>query len=155
MKTGIILAVILIQFAYINAFAQSGSAKQVTWSYSSKKIADKKYELHLTAVISGNFHLYAQNAGIEGPVATTISFTPNPLFTLEGKATELGKKITKVEEAWGGKVNFYEKTVTFIQIIQAKTKAKSSINGKIEFMVCNDEVCLPPSETTFKIPIGG
>lgn len=155
MKTRIILGIFLVSFVWMNACAQSGSAKQVVWSYSSKKIADKKYELRLTATINGSFHMYAQQAGIEGPVATAIVFTPNPLFSLEGKPTEIGKKITKVEEAWGGKVNFYEKTVTFVQVVQAKTKAKSSINGKIDFMVCNDEVCLPPSETTFKIPIGG
>lgn len=155
MKTRIIVGMLFTQFVWMHAFAQSGSAKQVVWSYTSKKIADKKYELRLTASINGNFHLYAQNAGIEGPVATTISFTPNPLFALEGKTTEIGKKVTKVEEAWGGKVNFYEKTVTFVQVVQAKSKAKSSLNGKIEFMVCNDEVCLPPSETTFKIPVGG
>lgn len=135
--------------------AQSGSAKQVTWSYSSKKISDKKYEVRMTANIQGNYHLYAQQAGVEGPVPTTITFQANPLLTLEGKPAEQGKKITKLEEAWDGKVNFYEKTVTFVQIVNARSKAKTSINGKIEFMVCNDELCLPPSEVNFKIPIGG
>jgi thiol:disulfide interchange protein DsbD len=52
-------------------------------------------------------------------------------------------------------VNFYEKSVTFIQVVNAKTKAKTSLNGKIEFMVCNDELCLPPAEVPFKIAIGG
>ena len=155
MKMKFILLLLLTQVGNLQGFTQSGSAKQVTWSFATKKIADKKYELKITATLNGNFHLYSQNAGIEGPVPTTITFTPNPLFTLVGKATEIGKKITKVEEAWGGKVNYFENSVTFVQIVQAKTKAKSSINGKIEFMVCNDEVCLPPSETPFKIPIGG
>ncbi|MFN6374242.1 MAG: protein-disulfide reductase DsbD domain-containing protein [Chitinophagia bacterium] len=137
------------------SMAQSGSAKQVEWAYSAKKIADKKYEVRITATILGTYHLYAQQAGVEGPVPTTFTFTPNPLLTLAGKPTEQGKKITKMEEAWDGKVNFYEKTVTFVQLVNAKTKAKTSLNGKIEFMVCNDELCLPPSEVNFKIPIGG
>jgi hypothetical protein len=135
--------------------AQMGSAKQVTLSYASKKLGDKKYEVSITATIAGNFHLYAQDAGVDGPVPTKITFTPNPLLTAEGKIKETGKKITKVEEVWGGKVNFYEKTVTFTQIVNAKSKAKTSMNGKIEFMVCNDEVCLPPAEVPFKIAIGG
>ena len=98
--------------------------------------------------------MYAQEAGVEGPVPTTISFTANPLLIIDGKAVETGKKITKVEKAWDGKVNFYEKTVTFTQKIKAKTKAKTNIIGKVEFMVCNDEVCLPPSEYAFKVPVG-
>lgn len=109
----------------------------------------------MTATIAGNYHLYAQVAGVEGPIPTTITFTPNPLLTMDGKPVEQGKKITKMEEAWGGKVNFYEKTVTFVQVVNAKTKAKTSLNGKIDFMVCDDELCLPPADVPFKIAIGG
>lgn len=151
-----ILFCILSVFSFsMTTLAQSGSAKQVTWTYAAKKLADNKYEVQITAVIQGNYHLYAQQAGVEGPMPTTISFSPNPLLTLDGKPSEQGKKITKMEEAWDGKVNFYEKTVTFVQIVNGKSKAKTSLNGKIEFMVCNDELCLPPSEVSFKIPIGG
>ncbi|MCE2848410.1 MAG: protein-disulfide reductase DsbD domain-containing protein [bacterium] len=139
----------------ISGFAQMGSAKQVSWVFASKKVGDKRYEVKMTATISGNYHLYAQVAGVEGPVPTTITFNPNPLLTTEGTPLEQGKKITKMEEAWDGKVNFYEKTVTFVQVVTAKTKAKTSLNGKIEFMVCNDELCLPPAEVPFKIAIGG
>lgn len=136
------------------AFSQSGSAKQVAWMFSSKKIAEKRFELSITATIADGYHLYAQEAGVEGPIPTKISFLPNPLLTLEGKTSERGKKISKVESVWDGKVNFYNKTVTFVQIVSAKTKAKTMLNGNIEFMVCNDEVCLPPSEVPFKIAIG-
>jgi len=139
----------------ISLNAQMGSAKQVNWTYSSKKIADKTYELQITATISGNYHLYATKAGIEGPVPTTFSFSPNPLLSYEGAILERGKKITKLESAWGGNVNFFEKTVTFVQKVRAKTNAKTNVNGKVEFMVCNDDMCLPPAEVTFKIPIGG
>lgn len=148
------LSIVFLSFS-ISCFAQMGSAKQVGWTYASKKIGDKKYEVRITATIAGNYHLYAQVAGVEGPVPTTITFTPNPLLTMDGKPVEQGKKITKMEEAWGGKVNFYEKTVTFVQVVNAKTKAKTSLNGKIDFMVCDDELCLPPAEVPFKIAIGG
>lgn len=154
MKKIFLLSISALSFCLIT-MAQSGSAKQVEWAYSAKKIADKKFEVRITATILGTYHLYAQQAGVEGPVPTTITFTPNPLLTLEGKPSEQGKKITKMEETWDGKVNFYEKTVTFVQMVNTKTKAKTSLNGKIEFMVCNDELCLPPSEVSFKIPIGG
>lgn len=149
-------ALLLIVFAtsIFSASAQTGSAKQVKWEFSSKKLADKKYEVKMTATMAGTFHIYAVNAGVEGPVPTKITFTPNPLIALQGKITEQGKKITKVEEVWGGKVNFYEKSVSFVHIVTTKTAVKTNLNGKIEFMVCNDEVCLPPSEVPFKIQIG-
>lgn len=148
------ISIILLSLS-LSGFAQVGSAKQVSWTFATKKIGDKKYEVKMTATIAGNYHLYAQIAGVEGPIPTTITFTPNPLLTMDGKPVEQGKKITKMEEAWGGKVNFYEKTVTFVQVVNAKTKAKTSLNGKIDFMVCDDELCLPPAEVPFKIAIGG
>jgi thiol:disulfide interchange protein DsbD len=152
MRTIILSVLIWIGFS---AQAQMGSAKQVTWTYSSKKTADKTFEIYITASIAGNFHLYALKAGVEGPVPTTISFNPNPLLIMNGSLTEKGKRITKFESAWDGNVNFFEKNVTFVQKVKAKTTAKTNVNGKIEFMVCNDDMCLPPSEITFKIPIGG
>lgn len=148
------ISIILLSLS-LSGFAQVGSAKQVSWTFAAKKIGDKKYEVKMTATIAGNYHLYAQIAGVEGPIPTTITFTPNPLLSMDGKPVEQGKKITKMEEAWGGKVNFYEKTVTFVQVVNAKTKAKTSLNGKIDFMVCDDELCLPPAEVPFKIAIGG
>lgn len=154
MNKAIFLGVIVSFLNVSFLFAQTGSAKQVKWTTASKKIGVKQYELKLTASISGDYHMYSQDAGVEGPVPTTVSFTPNPLLILDGKVTESGKKITKVEQAWDGKVNFYEKTVTFTQKIKAKTTAKTNIIGKVVFMVCNDELCLPPSEFSFKVPIG-
>jgi thiol:disulfide interchange protein DsbD len=155
MKKSTLLLLIAAFFVTQGSVAQMGSAKQVTLSYSSKKLADKRYEVSITANINGNFHLYAQDAGADGPVPTKITFTANPLLLIEGKTKEVGKKTTKVEEVWGGKVNFYEKTVTFTQVVVAKSKAKTGLNGKIEFIVCNDEACLPPAEVPFKIAIGG
>ncbi len=152
MRSTIVSFLVLLTFS---ASAQMGSAKQVSWTYTSKKIADKTYELQITASISGNYHLYAMKAGVDGPVPTTFTLTPNPLLTYEGAMLEKGKRITKREEAWDGNVNFYEKTVTFVQKVKAKTNAKTNVNGKVEFMVCNDDMCLPPSEITFKIPVGG
>lgn len=148
--------ILFLAFAFltINTVAQ-GSAKQVNWTNAARKIGDNLYEVKLIAEIKGDYHLYAQNAGVEGPIPTTFSFTPNPLLTLNGKVKEVGKMITKVEEAWDGKVNYYEKRVEFIQVVKLKTKVKTALAGKVEFMVCNDAQCLPPAEFAFRVPVGG
>lgn len=138
----------------VNGFSQ-GSAKQVTWASAAKKIGDKLYEVKLTADIKGDYHMYAQAAGVEGPVPTAIKFTPNPLIILNGKVKESGKLINKYEEAWEGKVNYYEKRVEFIQVVKLKAKVKTALAGKVEFMVCNDTQCLPPSEFDFRVAVGG
>ena len=109
----------------------------------------------MTASISGKFHLYSQNAGADGPIPTTFTYTANPLLAIDGKPKEQGKKIQVFEAAWNGKVNYYEQKVDFVQVVKLKAKARTALSGKVEFNVCNDSMCLPPSEVEFKVPIGG
>ena len=131
------------------------SAKQVQWSYTAKKITDKVYEVRMTATIGANYHLYAQNAGVEGPLPTVFKFVNNPLAGLDGKVKEDGRLIKKREEVWGGNVQYYENTVDFIQVVKLKGNIKTNLAGSVEFMVCNEKQCLPPSTIEFKVNIGG
>lgn len=139
----------------IGTVALAQSSKAVKWSFTSKKIAEKTYEVTLTANISGDYHMYAQDAGVEGPLPTTVTFNKNPLVTIDGKTKESGKMVKKFESAWSGNVNYYEKTVNFVQVVKVKGAAKTNVAGKVEFMVCNEEQCLPPAEVEFSVNIGG
>jgi hypothetical protein len=147
---------LLFFFALLTTvFSFAQSSKQVQWNYTVKKIADKTYEVHLFATISGDYHLYAQDAGGEGPVATAFTFSPNPLIVLNGKVKEEGKLISKYETAWKHDVKYYEKTVDFVQVIKLKANVKTDLAGKVEFMVCNDKQCLPPADVEIKVNVGG
>lgn len=142
-------------FLLMTANIMAQSSKQVQWAYSTKKISDKIYEVHMTATINGDYHMYAQDAGGEGPVATTFTFTKNPLTTFDGKVKEEGKQIKKFETAWKHDVKYFESKVDFVQVVKLKTNAKTSLAGKVEFMVCNEKQCLPPSEVEINVNIGG
>jgi hypothetical protein len=133
--------------------AQSGSATQVQWTYSAKKVSDKVYEVHMTAHIGGGWHLYSQNGG-DGPVSTSFKFTSNPLLSQNGKVKEVGKMITHFEEAFKSNVRYYENTVDFVQTVQVKSAVKTNFAGSVEFMVCNDHECLPPTDVPFTVSLG-
>jgi len=150
-------AILLVSVLFVGSLvmAQGGSAKMVTWNFASRKIADNTYEVRMTASINGNYHLYAQNVGVDGPVPTTFKFTNNPLVVVDGKVKEMGKLMKKREEVWGGNVNYYEKSVDFVQVVKLKGKIKTNLAGTVEFMVCDDKQCLPPSEVEFKVNVGG
>lgn len=133
--------------------AQSSNA--VKWNFSSKKLSANTYEVHMTATVGGDYHIYAQDAGVEGPLPTSFTFTKNPLVTVpDGKLKESGKMIRKAESVWGGSVQYYEKTVDFFQVVRVKGNGKTNLSGKVEFMVCNEHSCLPPSEVEFAINLG-
>ncbi len=144
----------LVSVLFLSAVSFAQSSKQVRWAYEAKKIDDKTYEIRMKANVSGDYHLYAQDAGVEGPVPTSFSFTKNPLLTFDGKVVEKGSLISKEEAVWGGKVNYYKGSVEFIQKVKLKAATKTNVGGTITFMVCTDEHCLPPSEVTFSLPVG-
>lgn len=144
----------ILSVLFITHLATAQSNKQVKWSYTTKKISETVYEIHMTATINGDWHLYSQDGG-EGPFSTTFTFTKNPLVNLDGKVKEVGKLKKTYEEAFKSDVRFYEKTVNFIQTIKLRGNVKTNVTGKVEFMVCNNSQCLPPSEVEFSLSIGG
>lgn len=149
-------AIILIGLSLLTSgIAMAQSTRQVKWAWSAKKIADRTYEVHMTATIGGDFHLYAQDAGGEGPIATSFTFNKSPLLILNGPVKENGKLVQKYEEAWKHNVRYYERTVDFVQVVKLKSNVKTSLAGKVEFMVCNDHECLPPADVDINVPIGG
>lgn len=151
MQRTLFLALALLTGVFVKA--QSGSATQVQWTYSAKKIADKTYEIHMSARIGTKWHMYAQNGG-DGPVSTSFTFTKNPLLVTEGTPKEVGKMVKVFEKSFNSEVRYYENSVDFVQTVKLKSNVKTNLSGKVEFMVCNDHECLPPTDVDFTIPVG-
>ena len=140
-------------FFAISASAQM--ANPVQWTFTSKKIADKTYEIHMTASITGGkYHLYSQTNNADAP-STSITFIKNPLLTMQGKVKEVGKLISKMEPVFGFKVNYYMNTVDFVQLVKSKVTAPASVKGSVEYIVCDDKQCLPPKTIDFDVKVGG
>ena len=147
----IIIGLFLILLA---GFANAQINNPVTWTYTAKKIADKTYELHMTATIDGNWHLYAQDAG-KGPEPTSFVFTPNPLIKYDGKIKEIGKQEQSFDKNFNSVLKYYGKKVDFVQKVKVKSSTATVVKGVVNFIVCNDRQCLPPRDVPFTINVGG
>ncbi len=126
----------------------------VTWTFTAKKIADKTYEVHVKATIESNWHLYSQTQP-EDAIAepTVISFTSNPLLSLEGKIKEDGKMEKFHDAKLDLSANQYASSVDFVQVVKLKSNAKTSLNGTVRFQTCDDKKCLPPKTVNFSVPL--
>ncbi|KIO54495.1 protein-disulfide reductase DsbD family protein [Flavobacterium hibernum] len=126
----------------------------VKWSTSVEKISDKEYVLKAEAVIQSGWHLYGQYIEEGGPSATAFTFkNPKKNFELNGKTTE-GKGHEVVDKIFNMKIKYFEDKALFTQKIKFTSDQITNIAAEVEFMVCDDSNCLPPSseELTFKIP---
>jgi hypothetical protein len=146
-----LVSLILVVLLTTQAFCQVKNP--VKWSFAAKKIDQVSYEVSLTATVDPGWHVYSQTTPDGGPSATVISFTQNPLIVLDGPVKEVGKLEQKYEELFGVNVKQFSNKVTFVQTVKLKGKAKTAINGTIEFMSCNNKECLPPANQKFSISL--
>jgi len=137
-------------FFSLSAFAQTDI---VEWKFESKKLDDHQYEVKMIANIRTPWHIYSVTQPEGGPLPTKITFTRNPLATPEGAVKELGKAETRYEEVFELDTKFFSNKVEFVQLVSIKGNAKTNLNGKIEYMACTNEQCLPPREVPFSIAL--
>lgn len=124
----------------------------VKWSTAVEKISEKEYLLKAEATIQAGWHLYGQYIEEGGPSPTAFTFKKKN-FELLGKTTE-GKGHEVVDKIFDMKIKYFEGKALFTQKIKFTSDAISNIAAEVEFMVCDDSNCLPPSseELVFKIP---
>ena len=126
----------------------------VLWSFSSKKIDARTYEIHLVANIQPGWHLFSQKQpadAINNP--TEISFNKNPLVKLDGKAKEIGKMELVKDKKLGISANQYKDKVEFVQTVKLKAGVKTNINGSLVYQTCDEKKCLPPKKENFKVTL--
>ncbi len=124
----------------------------VKWSYSSEKTADGEANILIKAKIDKGWHLYSQFIEDGGPIPTSFKFKPSADYTLVGKVSESPKAVDAFDPNFSMQIAWHEKAVTFTQKIKLK-KDQTTVSGVLEFMVCNDSKCLPPTEVEFSIPV--
>ncbi|MDN5210941.1 protein-disulfide reductase DsbD family protein [Fulvivirgaceae bacterium BMA12] len=124
----------------------------VNWSTSTEKISDTEYELIATAHIQDNWHLYSQSVPDNGPKPTVFSYVGNSNYLKKGNTKE-EEGHTVDDPVFEMRIKYFSEKAEFRQRIRLKSDAAFKIEAVVEYMVCDDEKCLPPKEVdlTFNI----
>ncbi|RXM46909.1 thioredoxin family protein [Flavobacterium sp. YO64] len=149
MNKNIFLGSLLLLFSIIT---QAQIYNPLKWKTSIEKISDTEYELQAKAIIESGWHLYSQEVSDGGPIPTRFAFTKAPEFQLIGAVKEeKGKTIN--DPIFKMLIKFFEKETTFRQRVKILSSKPFKINAEVEFMVCNDENCLPPSSDELEFTV--
>ncbi|HYH56949.1 MAG TPA: cytochrome c biogenesis protein CcdA, partial [Anseongella sp.] len=109
--------------------------------------------LTLKAIIDPGWHVYSQHVEEGGPIPTAFTFTPSGDYELIGEVAEISPVEKVMDPNFGMEVLYFSNEAIFEQRIRLK-KPSATVKGKLEFMVCDDERCLPPDELEFSIQAG-
>jgi thiol:disulfide interchange protein len=135
----------VLSVLFINIIGNSQVLQPVKWTTSVEKLSDTEYELISKATIDAGWHLYSQNVPEDGPIATTFTFDDSEgNFKISGNTSE-EEGHTVDDPVFEMKIKFFEKSATFKQKVIVEGDVKT-INSFVEFMVCDDSRCLPPTE---------
>jgi len=144
-----------IFFFLIGSIASAQIHKPVIWETSVEKINESDFNLVVSATIEAGWHLYSQNVPEGGPIATSIVLNDeSENFQLIGNPIE-DKGIEEFDNVFNMKIKFFEKKASFKQKIRLLTEEKITIEGIVEFMVCDDTFCLPPTEVDLSFEVQG
>lgn len=144
--------VMTLVFAFLSLNTYSQILDPVKWTTSVKKTSDTEAVLIITASIDKNWHLYSQSVPEGGPVATRFSFEGNTHFLKKGNTSESDGHIIN-DPVFNMEIKYFATQAIFKQRIKLKTKQAFTINAAVEFMVCDDSRCLPPTAVNLEFEI--
>lgn len=135
------------------AFTTFVSAQQmdpVHWSVRYAKISATEGEVIITAVIDKNWHTYSQKASADGPIPTSFTITPPKGVQLDGAVKESDPHVEYVP-AFGAKISVFSDKAEFRQKLKTNAKSGQTLSIRVEYMTCNDMMCLPPKTAELSV----
>lgn len=146
-----LLILLAVLFSTMTAFAQNKD--HIVWKFEAKKKSATEYEIIITATVDKPWHIYSQHSGKEGPIPTYFLFKKNPLITLSGKTMEKGTMEKSYDDLFKTEVIYFNNTVVFTQVVKLKAPVKTTFSGVVDYMLCNDRECTPPTKKSFDITL--
>lgn len=125
----------------------------ISWDAKLEKQNDSIYDIVFTATLEKGWHLYSQEVGDDGPIPTSFVFqnTSDDTYELVGETWE--PDVPPIyDEVFGMDIKFFKDEAEFVQTIKVFDPS-TIIEAEVNFMVCNDELCLPPDLVPFQISV--
>ncbi len=140
----------LLLFMLVSLQLLAQNPTPVKWTFSAKE--DKlpnTYIVIAKATIENGWHIFSLNPGGDGfLIPTAMTINNDPIIKIVDSLKMVGNEITKNMDGVGI-VHFFEHQVEMhINITSAE---KKPISGMVTYQLCNDNMCLPPTDIPFTI----
>lgn len=126
-------------------FTHAQKAEPVVWQFHAEPAQGDRITLYVHALLAPGWHLYSQFLNEGGPVPTRFYFDKLDGLVPIGKTRERGEAVTFYDSTYEMEITWYTGEAFFEQDLSLHRNA-TTISGHVEFMVCNDEMCVPAVE---------
>ena len=146
MKSTITSCLLILFSFYIKAQEQN----PITWMVNYKAINSSEGIIVVTANIEKKWHMFSQRPTDAGTIPTSFNFQPSKQYQLIGIAEEIGAKEEFIKE-FDATLFLFTSKAEFSQKVKLLSKTGFNIKFKVEYMCCNDKMCLPPKTIELSI----
>ncbi len=126
-------------------------ASPISFETSYEHVAGDEFNLIVTATAEAPaWSLYSQYTEDNGPIPTSFMWTEGDHYEIIGKGEEKGHLKDGFDELFGVDVKKFimDEPAVFIQRVKIKDYG-TPIETTIEYMCCDEEQCLPPTDEVF------
>lgn len=128
-------------------------AQEVGWTGSVEPLGGAEYELRFEAAIPSGFHMYDMGPYEGGPNPTVITLSPEAGVELVGSVEQRTKPHRYFDQMFGMEIGTFSGKALFTQRVRL-TAAQAKVRAAIEWMICDDKSCMPPSDTELILVVG-
>jgi thiol:disulfide interchange protein DsbD len=120
----------------------------------AKAKAGDKLTAHITASITGGWHIYSVNQGAGGPIPTRITIADGVIKgagAVRGSAAkrEMDTNFGIITETYSGSASFSVPLV----VDSSAQPGTQTVQASVRYQVCNDTTCLPPKTVKVSAPV--
>ena len=145
-----ILLLCLMLFSFLNGKSQTMNA--VKWTANYKAISATEGEVSINAIIDKGWHTYSQQPNNAVPLPTLFSFKESKNYQLLGKTEERYAQ-EEFDAALGEKLLVFINKAEFKQKVKLNAKGSQTIFFKVEYICCDNKMCLPPTTIDLSVNI--
>jgi len=142
-----IVIVLFIAFTALNTYAQNN---HISWTASYKAISSTEGEVIINGIVDKGWHTYSQEKNDAVPFPTLISFKENKDYKLSGKAVESNAH-EEFDATLNEKLFVFTEKAEFKQKINITGKSPQTIAFKVEYICCDNTMCLPPTTVDLSV----
>jgi len=149
------LALLALLLAAPTVAAQVPRASDlVSWRVRADRTAPgAEARLVLDAEVAEGWKMYAIGSPVGIPLTLALDALPSGVDV--GAVRQSGAK-DGYDETFASAYTYFTGAGRVVQTLRVGTatpRGTHEVTGAVRFAVCNDEICLPPVRTTFRVPL--
>lgn len=143
---------LIVLFFFLSTTSAFAQPRVVQWDFAVERNQGDTVTVILTATVDPGWYVYSQYLEGDGPIPTQVSFEKEDELTFLGKPEESGHLVEGYDDIFGMEIKKYKEEMVIRQQL-ILPEGENNISGKVLFMSCDQEQCLPPSEVEFSLEI--